>query len=93
MITSFNNHKKRDFILIACDSVSDVCFDEICEFHILSDSMLTLVLKEDKVDEENNKIINPSSFTVRITLIFLILFFIARSDTIQSTYEFIRSFA
>lgn len=47
--------------MIACDSVSDLSLDAIVESHMSRGSFVTMVLKEDKVDVEKNKVIQPSS--------------------------------
>ncbi|KAL4450465.1 hypothetical protein ABPG74_019363 [Tetrahymena malaccensis] len=60
-IKHVSNKINKDFILIACDSITDLSLDDVIEQHILTGAYLTAVLKEDKVDEENNKVINPSS--------------------------------
>lgn len=53
----------KDFIIMSCDSLSNVQLSEVASFHILNDASLTLVIKKDKVDIINNKpkILKPSN--------------------------------
>ncbi|EGR27136.1 nucleotidyl transferase family protein, putative [Ichthyophthirius multifiliis] len=77
------NKINKDFILISSDTICDVNLDEFIEFHILQDSFCTLLLKEDQVQEETGKIINPSSLSVKIlnkNKFYMIFFFFYKDD-------------